>query len=109
MRILVCGGREYDDWKKLSRVLAEHNPSVIIQGGAPGADKLAHKWADCNNVPSIVFPANWKQGGKGGPIRNSFMLAECRADLVIAFPGGPGTVDMVRKAKGAGLTVKEIT
>jgi predicted Rossmann-fold nucleotide-binding protein len=35
------------------------------------------------------------------------MLAEGRPDAVIAFPGGKGTADMVRKARAAGLPVVE--
>lgn len=109
MRVIVCGGRNYDDWRKLSQVLTAHMPiTVMIQGDAPGADRLAHKWADANNVPTISFPANWKQGRKGGPLRNQFMLTESKPELVIAFPGGAGTANMVSLAKSAGVLVVEI-
>lgn len=109
IRLLVCGGREYDDWRTLSKELAAHHPiAVLIQGDAPGADRLAHKWADANNVPTISFPANWKQGRKGGPLRNAFMLKESKPDLVIAFPGGGGTKNMVALAVAAGVPVHQI-
>lgn len=109
IRLLVCGGRTYDDWRVLSKELAAHQPiAVLIQGDAPGADRLAHKWADANNVPTISFPANWKQGRKGGPLRNQFMLSEGRPDLVIAFPGGEGTANMVQLAKARGVPVVQI-
>ena len=36
------------------------------------------------------------------------MLDEGKPDLVIAFPGGRGTADMVRKANRAGVKVVEI-
>ena len=29
-------------------------------------------------------------------------------DLVVAFPGGPGTADMVRRARAAGIKVLEV-
>lgn len=33
---------------------------------------------------------------------------EAKPDLVIAFPGGRGTADMVRRARAAGIEVREI-
>jgi hypothetical protein len=36
------------------------------------------------------------------------MLDEGKPDLVIAFPGGRGTADMVKKARRAGVEVVEI-
>ena len=41
-------------------------------------------------------------------IRNRRMLEEGRPDLVIAFPGGKGTANMVRIALQAGIQVREI-
>jgi len=108
MRVLVTGGRSFDEWSRVHKALAEIKPSVIIQGGAPGADRLAAKWADINGVPLVTYPALWHQGKKAGPIRNAFMLADSRADLVVAFPGGNGTADMIAKAEAAGVTVRRL-
>jgi hypothetical protein len=49
------------------------------------------------------------QGKAAGPIRNQRMIDEGKPDLVIAFPGGRGTADMVSRAKKAGIPVQEIT
>lgn len=108
MRVLVCGGRNYDEWKSVSRVLSDLMPSVVIQGGAPGADSLAAKWADVNGIPLVTYPALWKQGKKAGPMRNKFMLADSRPDLVVAFPGGRGTDEMVKLAEACGVPVKAV-
>lgn len=108
MRVLVCGGRNYDRWSTVQKTLAEIKPDVIIQGGAGGADALAARWADVNGVPLVTYPALWRQGRKAGPIRNAFMLADSRADLVVAFPGGNGTDDMVKKAEAAGVQVRRV-
>ena len=63
-----------------------------------------------NDVPCRVYPADWKANAKAaGPIRNAEMLADFKPDTVIAFPGGRGTADMVRKAKAAGVRVIEVT
>lgn len=109
MRVLVTGGRHYDDGSTLFRVLGEIHASqkitMIIHGDASGADRLASEWAEVNDVPVEAFPADWKQyGSAAGPIRNREMLAR-KPDLVVAFPGGRGTADMVRQAKAAGVRV----
>lgn len=43
-----------------------------------------------------------------GPIRNQHMLDIGKPDVVLAFPGGRGTEDMIRRAEKAGVPVKRI-
>jgi hypothetical protein len=38
-------------------------------------------------------------------MRNQAMLDYGKPDLVVAFPGGKGTADMVRRARVAGVKV----
>ncbi len=55
-----------------------------------------------------MFHAEWMKYGKAaGPIRNARMLAEGKPDLVVAFPGGRGTADMLRRVREAGIEVIE--
>ena len=55
------------------------------------------------------FPADWAKHGKAaGPIRNAEMLTEFLPDYIVAFPGGKGTADMLRKAEKARVTNIEI-
>ena len=108
MRLLVCGGRDYSGRDEIFAVLDGMPVSVVISGLAPGADTLAIQWAHSRKISLLCFPANWKAHGKAaGPIRNQKMLDEGKPDLVLAFPGGRGTADMVRRAKQAGVTVVE--
>jgi hypothetical protein len=114
MRVLVCGGRQFDDVSFaraiLDRLHAEHRFQVLIEGDARGADRIAGDWADLRGVEHVKFPADWeKLGRKAGPIRNEQMLREGKPDLVIALPGGRGTANMVRIAREAGVRVIEIT
>ncbi len=82
----------------------------IISGMATGADSAAVDWAITNWLKVHEFPADWNKHGKAaGPIRNQQMLDEGKPDLVVAFPGGNGTADMVRRAKKAGIEVIEVT
>lgn len=45
---------------------------------------------------------------KAGPDRNQRMIDEGRPGLVIAFPGGDGTADMIHRAQEAGIEVVRI-
>jgi hypothetical protein len=113
MKVLVCGGRDYNDVDRMHRFLdGLHNQFVfeeVITGGAMGADWHAWHWAKEMNIPRRVFGADWKKYGKtAGPIRNQRMLDEGKPDLVIAFPGGKGTEDMLRRTKQAGISYVEV-
>lgn len=113
MKILVCGGRDFDSvhllHKTLDHFLKEYNFDTLIEGDARGADRMAGRWAIENNVECKVYPAKWqKYGNRAGPIRNLQMLDEGKPDLVIAFPGGEGTAHMVKIARGRGIRVLEI-
>lgn len=111
-RILVTGGRNYANVRLLTRTLDDlartRAIAVIIHGNAPGADSLAAEWARRSRVPVEAYPADWRRGKGAGPERNARMLAEGKPDLVVAFPGGRGTADMVRRARAAGVRVVEV-
>ncbi len=103
------GGRHFNDeaavLDALDRLHAGCPITLIIQGGAPGADRLARKWAMVRGVDIRTFSADWdKLGAAAGPVRNQKMLVEGRPDLVVAFPGGKGTADMVRRSERAGIS-----
>lgn len=110
---LICGGRHYAGpvAKVLYDLVAERDarPDLVIHGNAPGADTLGGKWAYRNGIKQRIFQADWIEHGRAaGPIRNQRMIDEGKPDLVIAFPGGRGTADMVRRARKAGIEVVEI-
>lgn len=117
MRVVVCGGRDFADRNAVARALMPYRPAkvtedsehILILGGAPGADSLAEEWADVWGVRKRVYPADWNAHGRAaGPIRNQRMLEEGRPDLVLAFPGGRGTEDMIRRAEAAGVKVVRV-
>jgi len=112
-RVLVCGGRDYADSDQLFRVLdVAHlaNPIVcLIHGAARGADTLAAGWATRNSISCEAYPAHWERDGNAaGPIRNRKMLEDGKPHLVIAFPGGKGTANMVKQAEAAGVPVVRV-
>lgn len=112
MKILVCGGRDFTNKFLLNKVLSEYLKCPIeriIEGGARGADALAADWAHHNNIPSSRYIANWnKYGRSAGTLRNKVMLDEGKPTIVIAFPGGFGTANMIKQAKNAHIKVIEV-
>ena len=106
MRVLVCGGRYYDDWTFIVNVLdsvhARQPVTLLIEGGATGADSLARRWAIARGIEVATYRANWdRYEHRAVLIRNSQMLREGRPELVVAFKGGRGTAHMVTIAAAA--------
>lgn len=110
LRVLVCGGRDFQDQAKLWAALDDLTGVVlVIHGGARGADSLGGAWAVARGIPVEVFPADWaKHRKKAGILRNIQMLTDGKPDLVVAAPGGRGTEDMVRRAVDAGVEVWQL-
>ena len=129
-RVLVCGGRDFDDAERVWSVLDHYHREAggfeaLISGSARGADTIAAEWADARGIRVLPFPADWndlhaqpcvtrrRENGDfynalAGLNRNTRMLREGLPTLVIAFPGGSGTADMVRKSRMAKVSVLEI-
>jgi hypothetical protein len=114
LRLLVCGGRDFTDqalfdaWLNTWLDVIGADAILVIHGGSPGADEMAGAWAQAHGATCEVFPADWDAHGKAaGPIRNQQML-ERKPDIVLAFPGGKGTADMVARARAAGVMVAEM-
>lgn len=100
MRIIVSGGREYKNHQHIYAVLnTVVRPSdIIVQGGAPGVDRVAATWARTHGVACREYPAQWNQfGTAAGRMRNMAMAKE--ADALVAFWNGesPGTSNMIRQ------------
>jgi hypothetical protein len=118
MIVLVTGGRNYADREKLFATLdalyrqaMKHGRELtIVHGGATGADSLASEWCKLHVIPEMIFRADWQIHGRAaGPMRNAKMLVDAKPVLVVAFPGGRGTFDMVSRARKAGVRVMEVS
>jgi hypothetical protein len=109
--VLVCGGRDYADEDRVAEVLAELPAgSVLIHGDARGADRLARDVGRLFGFRDIPYPARWSEEGRAAGIkRNQRMLdAHPEIDLVIAFPGGAGTLDMTVRARRRMLPIQYV-
>jgi hypothetical protein len=113
MRVLVCGGRTYNNkalvYSELDALRAKYGWLTIIEGDATGADWLARAWCRERFHGCVEVAANWQRDkNAAGPIRNQLMLDMGKPDMGLAFPGGPGTADMVRRLRAAGVPTKEV-
>lgn len=134
VRVIVCGGRRYGNLKNVVDALSGFpSDTIIVHGSATGADRLAHRAARELGFDVEPHPANWSRCGEDCPpghlreikrvaarsiyvdpycptagFRRNQEMADAGADLCIAFPGGSGTEDMVRRAEKAGIPVKRI-
>jgi hypothetical protein len=97
--VIVTGGRNYWDAGLLARVLDAFEIKLLVQGGASGADLLAAEYAQLRNIPCETVRAEWaNEGRSAGPRRNKRMLEKYPYAIVVAFPGGRGTMDCVNQA-----------
>lgn len=128
MRILVCGGRDYHNFTLIYKTLDDLDSGslieVVIHGNASGADTCGSLWALLHHKQALPYPAKWDDLHVAGAIvrkgqyglynvvagfqRNQQMIDEGKPDLVVAFPGGKGTADMVNRAHQAKIEVMEV-
>lgn len=86
MKIAVIGSRNFTDQVLLENELntIKEKVTMVISGGANGADKLAEKWALDNNIPLEVYKPDWKTYGRAaGVVRNKLIIGSC--DYCYAF------------------------
>ena len=109
MRLLVCGGREYENYARVRTEIDIIHPDVVIHGASRGADTLANRAALELGIPVLRFPADWTREGRiAGMVRNRRMLELGKPDMVLSFPGGRGTANMVALAKASKIPVYKV-
>ena len=119
LRILVCGGRHFENYDLLKTILDKvlklknltPKDVEIVSGHCKGADLLGEKWAEETKASVKIFPADWvKYKKSAGPIRNKQMIdyITCFSDkLVVAFvsPNSKGTRNTISLAKKNNIPV----
>lgn len=114
MKIIIAGGRTFNDYPLLVRVcdnvLSKQTEIEIVSGTAKGADKLGERYAMEKGYNIKRFPANWdKFGAVSGFLRNEEMAKY--ADALIVFWNGEskGTKHMIDLAYKYNLKVKIVS
>ena len=85
MRVLICGDRNWTDYRAIEEYVESLPPnSVVIEGECRGADVMARTAALKYGHRVLRFPAEWGRYGKAaGPIRTKQMLVEGRPERVV--------------------------
>jgi len=114
VKVIVCGSSRFQDKRQLFEVLdglhAQTPVTAIINGGARGADLLASQWARERSVALIRYRAaiDLARGPQAFLDLNARMLSEQRPDLILAFPGGEVSADLIARAQTAGINVLHV-
>lgn len=117
MRLIIAGGRDFNDFDTLERevlkfIKAHREPGekvTIISGRARGADRLGERFANKYGLKIIKKPADWiKYGKKAGFIRNEEM-AKIATHVIIFWDGSSkGSMYMRKIAESKKLITKVI-
>ncbi len=105
-KLAIIGSRNFTDYALLCEEMAKlPKPTVIVSGGAKGADTLGKKYADDNGIETKIFPAIWHPQGEDGPMdkgagmkRNTDIIKEATAVLAFWDGDSTGTIDSINKS-----------
>jgi hypothetical protein len=106
--VAVVGSRTFNDYPLVVRILdpMKDQISMLISGGADGADKLGERYADAHGIPKQIYYPDWDGYGKSAAfLRNQTIADECQR--MVAFWDGKsrGTQDVIGRAVQAGKVV----
>lgn len=111
MKVIIAGSRTITDARLVEEAirLSGFHITEVVSGKAPnGVDGLGEAWATRNQIPVAQFPADWDTYGKAaGPIRNAQMAKYADALICVWDGVSPGSNNMIRTARSAGLPVFE--
>lgn len=104
---LFCGSREWSDRESIrTEVKALPPGSIVVEGGARGADRIAREEARSLGIHVATVPALWRSFGRSAGHRRNEAMLRLGPDVVHAYPlGGPGTAHTIAAAERAGLEV----
>jgi len=108
MKTIIAGSREINNYQVLLNTLKDYTLPIteIVSGHANGVDSLGEKYAKSNNIPLIIFPADWNKFGKqAGYLRNVQMADYAEALIAIWDGQSKGTKMMIDIANKKGLKV----
>lgn len=111
MIVLICGSRTWTDVPTIEDAVAQLPlRTVVIEGGALGADLIGRQAAHRAGLHVATMPALWERFSKGAGARRNRAMLHLRPDKVLAFhkDNSRGTADMIGAATAAGIPVEVI-
>jgi hypothetical protein len=104
MKLAVVGSRGFNDYdllkSKLNDIHLRKPITCIVSGGAKGADSLGEKWANENNIETLIFIPEWdKYGKRAGFLRNEDIIKNSDAVVAIWDEVSKGTQHSISLAK----------
>jgi predicted Rossmann fold nucleotide-binding protein DprA/Smf involved in DNA uptake len=100
MKVAVIGSRGFNDYELVKKTLSNMKITLLVSGGAKGADTLGEQYAKEKGIETKIFLPDWDTHGKAaGMLRNTDIINE--SEVVVAFWDGTskGTLDSINKAK----------
>lgn len=115
MIVYVAGSRSYSDKRQIKAVLdaihAERPITMLIEGGNLGTHRFAYYWArSVGGVRDIRVKVEQQEGEgiRAAERRSNTAALDYGVELVVAFPGGFRTRDMIGQAESRGIAVRRI-
>ena len=112
MKLAVIGSRTFTDQALLEETISKVKTPItlLISGGALGADTLAQQWAERNGIPTQIYKPDYDKYGRRAPLERNLLIVEA-ADNVLAFWDGnsTGTQHALSHAKKLGKPHHTIT
>jgi len=100
MRVLVCGGSDFNDQTIVDAVLdrlhANKPFSLLVHGTNEGTDACADHWAGSRRVPTL-------QIGYRSRADDLEAYGRAQIELMISFPGAPADAFEWARASNAGM------
>ena len=111
MKVLVTGSRKWSDYAMIYNRLAQlPKDSLIIEGGAVGADALARTAANRLRFQRVTVMAEWREYGRSAGARRNRSMLDLQPDLVLGFRvnQSAGTTDCLEEAERRGIPVEVV-
>ncbi len=110
LTVIFCGSRGWTDRARI-RADLERLPegSIVIEGGARGADRIAREESEALGLHVATVRALWDFYGRPAGYRRNEAMARLQPEFVYAYPLGdsPGTRQMVKIAERECIQVRE--
>ena len=115
MKVIIAGGRNFNDYELLKAELnilivptiMLHRNIEVVSGTAKGADQLGERYAKEYNLLLKQFPADWDKYGKSAGYYRNKQMADYATHCVCFWDGiSKGTKMMIDLAKAANLKVQ---